>query len=177
MTQLAHVTLDRLCALFQGEAMDASYGEDISIRAHMLHCAELAQADGLPQTLIAAALLHDIGWTMPGQHEAAAADWLEPLFGPAVTEPIRLHVAAKRFLVASDPAYLGRLSGESLRTLKLQGGPMSGLEMDEFMRLPGHAEALMLRRIDDLGKPTHAPTSRFEDYSALLAALADPPPV
>lgn len=165
-------TLDRLRALFESAAMDANYGEAISIRSHMLQCAELAQSQGLGPVLVAAALLHDIGWTMPGRHEAAAADWLEPLFGPAVTGPIRLHVEAKRFLVASDSDYFRHLSDESRRTLEIQGGPMSAREMVAFATLPGHAAAVALRRLDDLAKAPQGGGSRFADYQPMLVRLA-----
>lgn len=103
------------------------YGETISVRDHLLQSAELAARLDLPAPLIAAALLHDIGWAMasPHSHETAAADWLEPLFGPGVSEPVRWHVAAKRYLVARDHGYLTKLSPESSRTLVVQGGPMS----------------------------------------------------
>src|SRR6202008_4600594 len=116
----AMIALAQLHALFEGEAMALPYGEDISIRAHMLQCAALARARGLAEPLVAAALLHDIGWALPGgdhAHEHLAADLLESLFGPEVTEPIRLHVAAKRYLVMARPGYGDKLSAMSRDTL------------------------------------------------------------
>ena len=89
--------LASLQSLFESQAMAESYGEEISIRAHMLQCAELALAQNLGDALVAAALLHNIGWGLIGitgkagadSHEHAAADLLQPLFGPAVAEPAR----------------------------------------------------------------------------------------
>lgn len=71
-------------------------------------------------------LVHDVGHLRretDARHGPAGAQWLGQWFGPAVTEPVRLHVAAKRYLFATEPGYLGLLSAESVRTLALQGGP------------------------------------------------------
>ena len=156
--------------------MGEPYGEAISIRDHMLQSAELAVEQGLSEALVAAALLHDIGWApalakgdLP--HEAAAAEFLLPIVGRAVAEPVRLHVAAKRYLVAREPAYIARLSDESLRTLARQGGPMDAGESRAFEMLAGFADALRLRRIDEAAKRLDPPASRFEDYLAILHRL------
>ena len=156
--------------------MARSYGEDISIRDHMLHCAEHAVAQKLDASLIAAALLHDIGWAPelnPAQdpHDTAAAAYLAPLFGPKVSEPVRLHVAAKRYLVTREPTYAALLSPESRRTLARQGGPMDATECAGFEAMPGAPAALALRRLDDAGKEAEPPASRFADYIGLLKTL------
>lgn len=70
------------------------------------------------------------------RHGARGASWLSAWFGPAVTEPVRLHVAAKRYLCAVEPSYFATLSDVSVRTLSLQGGPMSAAEASSFERLP-----------------------------------------
>jgi predicted HD phosphohydrolase len=166
--------LARLATLFESEAMADPYGEDISIRAHMLQCAELAQAQGLDDTLVAAALLHDIGWGMEAKaagHQHAAADLLLPLFGPAVAEPVRQHVAAKRYLVATRPDYAARLSDCSRETLALQGGPFTPGECSAFEGLVCFRAAVALRYLDDAGKALHQPKSRFGDYMPLLRRL------
>ncbi len=168
--------LAHLAALFASEALGEPYGEVISIRDHMLQAAELALVQALPASLVAAALLHDIGWApalakhgLP--HETAAADHLAPLFGRAVAEPVRLHVAAKRYLVAHEPGYSARLSAESLRTLAQQGGPMARDEARAFALLPGFDDALRLRRIDEDAKRPGPPASRFDDYLPALRRL------
>ena len=111
-----------------------------------------------------ASWLHDLGhlWvnspgtpTLRGEddlHEVVAADLLVPVFGQAVAEPVRLHVQAKRYLVASNPAYAAKLSQDSARSLRLQGGPMSPQECAGFESKPYFKDALKLRVWDDLGK-------------------------
>jgi len=165
-------TLESLKQLFESDAMAQPYGEAISIRDHMLQCAELAHERALAPHLVAAALLHDIGWALAEPHETEGAAWLAMLFGPAVTEPIRWHVAAKRYLVVRDEGYLARLSGASVNTLARQGGPMSLSECAGFEALACHDDALALRLVDDTGKELRRPRSRFDDYRELLASLA-----
>lgn len=168
--------LARLRALFEGEAMALPYGEDISICVHMLQCAELARARGLAEPLVAAALLHDIGWALPGgeeAHEHLAADLLQPLFGPEVTEPIRLHVAAKRYLITARPGYGDMLSAMSRHTLARQGGAFSPDECLAFKALPYAQAAITLRLLDDAGKEARTPESDFADYLGLLNNLMD----
>ena len=176
----ACAALAMLADLFDSPAMGEAYGEDISIRAHMLQCAELAVARGLGEEIAAAALLHDIGWGMGGwglegwgddRHEHIAADLLEPLLGAAVAMPVRLHVAAKRYLVTTEPDYAARLSTASRGTLARQGGRMSARECAAFATEPHFASAIALRHIDDAGKDLRAPTTSFADYAPLLLRL------
>lgn len=162
-------------ALFVSPAMDDGYGERISIREHMLQGGELAARRGLGIALAAAALLHDIGWGPHAEgaaHESYAADFLEPRLGRAVSEPIRLHVAAKRYLVAREPAYADRLSSASIDTLARQGGPFTPAEADAFAALPEAEPALALWRIDDDAKLTGVVVRPFSDYRAMLTHLA-----
>jgi predicted HD phosphohydrolase len=163
--------LDRLEALFESEVLSQSYGEDISIRDHMLQSAEGAVRRRRGDALIAAALLHDIGWGMEGPHEAAAADLLAPLLGERVAGLIRHHVDAKRYLVATRPDYVGRLSAESVQTLKQQGGPMTPDECRAFEALPDFELCLELRYLDEGSKELAAPVSRFGDYRGVLKAM------
>lgn len=162
----------QLGALFASDAMSQRYGEEMSIRDHMLQCAELAVARGLGEAMVAAALLHDIGWALDtGAHERVAADLLAPLFGAAVAEPIRHHVAAKRYLVGTRPDYHGLLSEASRHTLERQGGPMSAAECASFAAMPACAAALELRSLDDAGKSPRGATTRFAHYAPLLRRL------
>ena len=140
------------------------YGERVTQLDHALQCAELARRDGVPKTLIAAALLHDYGHLienrghmaerdgLDGEHEALGALALSEWFGPEVTQPIALHVAAKRWLCAREPGYFEALSPASQLSLKLQGGPFAPADADEFLTRPYAAEAIALRRWDDFGK-------------------------
>jgi len=141
-----------------------SYGEDISQLAHVVQCGQLAIEAGEGDAMVVAALLHDIGQfiddagnaaetlAIDARHEELGADWLMRWFGAEVTEPVRLHVAAKRYLCASQPGYAEALSGASKLSLSLQGGPMNPAEVAEFEAHPWFAEAVRLRHYDDGGK-------------------------
>jgi gamma-butyrobetaine dioxygenase len=128
--------LDRLLDLYRSDSADTRYDESVTEREHALQAAALAEARGADDALIAAALLHDVGHLVlrdqrpPGEvlvvdhrHEEAGAAALASLFGPEVAEPVRLHVAAKRYLCAVEPGYLELLSPASTRSLAVQGGP------------------------------------------------------
>jgi gamma-butyrobetaine dioxygenase len=163
--------LDALEARFESDVLSQTYGEDISIRDHMLQSAEGAVARRMGANLVAAALLHDIGWGMPGPHEATAATMLKRLMGEGVASLIRHHVDAKRYLVAARPDYAARLSAASVATLKQQGGPMTPDDCRAFEALPDFELCLALRYLDEGGKAMSPPVSRFADYRPLLTAL------
>lgn len=156
------------------------YGEEgVSALAHALQCAQLAEWAHADSSLVAAALLHDLGQLMDGgpqdalhddQHELRALPLLAGGFGPGVLEPIRLHVQAKRYLVATDPRYEAALSPASQRSLVRQGGRMRPEEQLVFMARPHAAAALQLRRWDDLAK---IPAKRTPPLAYYLALLRD----
>jgi gamma-butyrobetaine dioxygenase len=181
--------VDSLFALFERRGADAYSGEPVTQEAHALQAAALAEAEGAPAALVAAALLHDVGHLIHDaeedlvargidvRHEAIAAAYLARLFGPAVVEPVRLHVAAKRYLCAVDPTYRATLSEASQRSLAIQGGAFDGPAAAAFAALPHAAGAVALRRWDDLAKIPGAPTRRLSEYRDLVArVLADHPP-
>lgn len=159
------------------------YGEDVTQLEHALQTAHHAKGDGAPPELVAAALLHDVGHMMQKagenaadhgidtRHEHISAGYLVRAFGPEVTEPIRLHVAAKRYRVAVDPAYVERLSKASLQSLALQGGPMSPDEIEAFLAEPAAQDALRLRAYDEAGKAPDVEVAGFETYHDLLHEL------
>ncbi|WP_206244915.1 TauD/TfdA family dioxygenase [Novosphingobium terrae] len=169
---LAGQAVARVEELFLAPVMAGTYGEAITIRDHMLQAAEIAARQGLGEEAVAAALLHDIGWTMAAPHETSGADWLEPMFGAGVAGPVRHHVAAKRYLVARQPAYRDRLSEASIATLQQQGGPMDEEECAAFEAMQGHDIALAVRHADDAGKETPPPQTSWADYTPLLHRLA-----
>src|SRR5262249_2286700 len=110
------------------------------------------------------------------RHEALAARWLARWFGESVVEPIRLHVAAKRYLCTVQPGYLDQLSEPSLLSLGLQGGPMTVEEVERFEDSPFHGAAVLLRRWDDAAKTPAAVVARLDAYIPILeAALAASP--
>lgn len=172
--------VDQIAALFAREGAEAYLGEPVSIAEHMLQTAFEAELAAAPADLIAAALLHDVGHLVHGMahdaaehgidtvHEEAGARWLTRAFGPEVTEPIRLHVAAKRYLCAVDTAYLALLSPASVHSLMLQGGAFTAGEADAYRALPHAAEALRVRRWDDVGKVAGWTTPAFDHYVDLL---------
>ncbi|MEU1618340.1 TauD/TfdA family dioxygenase [Streptomyces sp. NPDC005722] len=177
-------TLDPLAELFAG-AVSAEYlGEPVTMAQHMLQAGALAEAAGAPPHLVAAALLHDLGHVrgdvvtghdlMSGsdnRHSHTGADLLGRWFGPEVTEPVRLHVAAKRYLCAVEPGYHDRLSEASKYTLEVQGGVMTPRQAAEFAGLPGAADAVAVRRWDEEAKDPDAVTPPFEHFVPLLASL------
>jgi phosphonate degradation associated HDIG domain protein len=161
-----------------------SYGEGVSIREHSLQAALMAEQEEAGAALIVAALLHDIGHLLhelpediadqgiDAQHESIASAWLSQHFPPAVSEPVRLHVAAKRYLCAVETGYFESLSPASVQSLALQGGPMAPPEAERFAREPFGPAALRLRRWDDLAKLVGLKTPDFAYYRpALEAAL------
>jgi gamma-butyrobetaine dioxygenase len=105
------------------------------------------------------------------RHGEAGAAWLAPWFPPAVTEPVRLHVAAKRYLCAVEPDYFGRLSEASVYTLSVQGGPMTGGEARAFESQPYAADAVAVRRWDDLAKDPAVTAPAFGTFRPLLTSL------
>ena len=174
----------RLEELFAAQGASEYLGEAVTQAAHMLQAARLAEQEEAGDALIAAALLHDVGHftgavsghaLMAGtdnRHSDTGADWLAQWFGPEVTEPVRLHVAAKRYLCAIDPGYADTLSPASVYTLSVQGGPMSQAECERFAASPFADDACRLRRWDDAAKDPDAATPPFSRYRPLLARLA-----
>lgn len=181
--------LARIEALFADRGSAEYHGEAVTQLEHALQAAALAAADRRPSAVVVAALLHDIGHLLHGHGEHAAAvgvdDRHEELgvrllakaFGPDVTEPVRLHVAAKRYLCAARPGYLTQLSPASVTSLGLQGGPMSDAERTAFEASPHFAAAVAVREYDDRAKIPGLPTpplGRFwPDLNAALRANDD----
>ena len=141
------------------ETREVSYGERVTMLDHVLQAAALAEADNAGDEMVLACLLHDLGhalgragdWGLP-DHAEVGARALQPLLPAAVVEPIRDHVKAKRYLVATDPAYHDRLSHASKMSLIQQDGALSPEAAESFATSPFAAEALKLRNYDDAGK-------------------------
>jgi phosphonate degradation associated HDIG domain protein len=176
--------LDELVALYASPAARRMYDEEVTELEHALQTAALAQAEGAPDHLVAAALLHDVGHLVSDDnvaldeelatdfhHERVGARYLTRWFGPEVTAPVALHVAAKRYLCAVEPGYLDDLSPSSTRSLALQGGPMSSAEVEAFERLPHHEAATLVRRWDDRAKVAGLAVAGLDAYRSLLARL------
>jgi gamma-butyrobetaine dioxygenase len=170
--------------IFAASVGEEYLGEDVKLVEHMLQCADIAQSVAAPDYLIVAALLHDIGHLLVDDaagahdsgvdrhHDAVGAKWLEARFPATVSEPVRLHVAAKRYLVTTNHDYLSKLSHASVQTLYMQGGPLNQDEVIEFISREGAEDAVRVRLWDDLAKVRDRPTSELKDFKAAIDALA-----
>jgi [1-hydroxy-2-(trimethylamino)ethyl]phosphonate dioxygenase len=175
---------EEVFAIFKKRGDISYFGECVSMTDHALQAAYFAGAEGAAPCLVVAALLHDIGhlieevpadiadWTSDACHETVGARWIAQRFSPEVSEPVRLHVPAKRYLCATDAHYLAKLSAASMVTLKLQGGPMSAREIAHFETEPFHKEAVRVRRWDDRGKIEGQSVPGLAAYQAMMDELA-----
>lgn len=161
------------------------FGEAVTQLEHALQTAALAEQSGAPHALVAAALLHDLGHLLHGMdedvasrgidahHEDVAGQWLSSHFGPAITEPIRLHVAAKRYLCTVDAGYAAALSEASRESLVLQGGVMSPVDLAAFEQMPWAPDATALRRWDDAAKVPGLCVPVLETYRRRIEGLVE----
>jgi len=169
--------------LFRERGSSEYGGEAGNQEEHALQAAACALAEGAAESLVAASLLHDIGHMLhdlpddapdegiDDHHENSGARFVAEHFGPEVAEPVRLHVAAKRYLTAVEPDYMAKLSEPSITSLMLQGGPMSATEQEEFRQNPHWEAAVRLRRYDELAKVPGATTPSVDDFAPLLERL------
>jgi len=160
-------------------------GENVTQLEHALQSAQRAEGENAADTLVTAALLHDLGHLLnlqgetptargiDDQHQYFAIPFLRPLFPPAVIEAIRLHVDAKRALCALDPDYYEALSEDSKRSLTLQGGIFSRSQADAFMAKPFAADAVRVRRWDDAAKIPGHNTPTLSHFLAIAARCAN----
>jgi phosphonate degradation associated HDIG domain protein len=175
--------IERIFTLFRERGNGAYFGEAVTETEHALQCAHLAEQSGAAPALMAAALLHDVGHLLhglpedvaergiDGRHEEGGAAWLGRHFGPAVVGPVRLHVAAKRYLCAVEPTYHAGLSEASQRSLRLQGGPMSPEEVACFEQEPSFRAAVAVRRWDDGAKVPDLIVPGLDHYRPCLEAV------
>lgn len=184
--QITHDTIVPVLAdMFENQGEGEYAGEAVTIAQHMLQGAHLATQSGADEKIIAAALLHDVGHftsdlgmygpedTIDNHHDDAGAAFLEPFFPAVVVECVRLHVAAKRYLCATDANYFSKLSPASVHTLELQGGPMSEDETAAFEKNPWHKEAVQVRRWDEAGKDPNMVVPSFAAYTDLLHRVVE----
>lgn len=180
-----HPCLAEIQRLFDSRGTQI-YGDSVNQTLHALQCATLAEKEQADASLVVASWLHDIGHMQhrdaaaavaqgsDDMHHALGAKFLSRWFGPEVSEPVRLHVQAKRYLCATEPSYLERLSPLSRQTLFIQGGPMTTQEALSFEKIRFHAEALRVRRWDDMGKQPNMVTKSHSHFLAVAASFLVP---
>ena len=161
----------------------------VTLLAHSLQTAALAAA-AFPEDdeLIVAALLHDCGWALPkpsesglltsnkdedavfiARHDAVGSAFLRSIgFSERTCRLVAGHVAAKRYLVTTEPEYAAKLSAGSRWTLVHQGGVMSSAEVACFEASPDASKCLQLRRWDEQAKVPGAVVPGWETHLARI---------
>ncbi len=174
-----------LADIFERRGGEEYLGEPVTMAEHMLQGATIAEKNGQSEEIIVAALLHDIGHftsefgtyspddTEDRFHEEAGAEVLELFFPSIVTDCVRYHVAAKRYLCATRPEYFGRLSEASVHSLNLQGGPMSESEIAAFEQNPNLEKIIAVRYLDDAGKYADMKTPDFAHFAPMVQRIVD----
>lgn len=187
----AELVREEIRHIYLGNAQRPYGLYDINQLQHALQSAALAEEQGFSSAFVVACLLHDVGHMIhhlgeaPAEsgiddfHEVLGARWVAQRFPLSVSEPIHLHVTAKRYLCSAEPGYLESLSKDSVKSLELQGGLMGSLAQQSFLRKPFAEDAIALRRIDELAKDKDAVTDGLDSYldrhlvDALNASIKD----
>ena len=177
--------VDFIGSIFERRGGEEYLGEPVTMGQHMLQGATLAEQNEELDEIVVGALLHDIGHftsefgtfsmddTEDRYHENAGAAVLEKFFPRVITDCCRYHVAAKRYLCATDPLYFNKLSDASVHSLNLQGGPMSETEVKEFERNPNLKKILTVRLYDDAGKIPDMDTPSFWHFAPLVQKMVE----
>lgn len=174
-----------LADIFERRGGEEYLGEPVTMAQHMLQGATMAEQQGLDEEIIVATLLHDIGHftsefgtyhpndTEDRHHEDAGAEVLGTFFPTVVTDCVRYHVAAKRYLCATRPEYFKRLSAASVHTLELQGGPMTANEVAAFEANPNLSQIIQVRYLDEAGKRPDMETPEFSHFAPMVQRVVD----
>jgi len=174
-----------LGGIFDRRGDEEYLGEPVTMAEHMLQGATIAEQNGQDEIIIVSALLHDIGHftsefgtfsmedTEDRFHEEAGAKVLEEFFPSVVTDCVRYHVAAKRYLCTAKPEYFKRLSEASVHSLNLQGGPMDADEVAEFEKNPNLKEIIAVRYLDEAGKRADMDTPDFWHFAPMVQRIVD----
>ena len=188
-TNFAELTQHNIVAflqnIFERRGDEEYLGEPVTMAQHMLQGATLAEQKGLDERIVVATLLHDVGHftsefgmftiedTHDRFHEVAGAQVLEPFFPSIVTDCVRHHVAAKRYLCATNSEYFENLSSASVHSLSLQGGPMNNEEVSNFEQLPNLTDIVAVRFLDDAGKNANMKTPPFDYFMPMIQRVVD----
>jgi predicted HD phosphohydrolase len=178
-TSARNLSVEEIMAvLASGSGRALGPGLPVSLLDHALQTAALLERD-VPgdAELVAAGLVHDIGHLLPGgsdeTHAEDAAGAVRHALGERVAGIVALHVAAKRYLVATEAAYGGVLSRDSVVSLGAQGGAMSDAEVAAFANLRWADDAVTLRRADDSGKAEGLAVEDLAHWVPLLHQLSE----
>jgi len=175
------LTLEDIELLFSRHGSAQYSGEPVTQLEHALQTAHLAEQSDASDELVTACLLHDLGHLLNEQgdtptlrgiddtHQYYALPFLRGLFPPAVLDPIKLHVDAKRYLCRASEGYWAKLSADSKRSLELQGGTFAPAEAATFLGQPGAHDAVLLRQWDDLAKQQDLHTPSLAHFMARAA--------
>jgi [1-hydroxy-2-(trimethylamino)ethyl]phosphonate dioxygenase len=167
--------IDNVISLLQSKGSMPCAGGKLSQLDHALQAAHLAQLENAPPNLVVAALLHDVGHLLSDgsnpEHAEVGHDWLAQNFPAEVSEPVRLHVDAKRYLCATDRKYLDQLSPSSVQSLRVQGGPMTDTELDAFEEHSHYDSAVKLRKWDDRARKENLAVPPLDAYRETIAKL------
>lgn len=196
----AHQKAAHLIALLNDKGRGDYIGEPISQLAHALQAAAQARSAGADDETVVAALLHDIGQYLPpdevralahevqtmssshddgssegvgrvGHERIGAAYLLKYGFSAKVAALVESHVAAKRYLCATEPGYQAALSAASQTSLRFQGGPMGGVDLERWAANPWCAEMCRLRKWDDGAKVVGLEVPPAEAYQGIMERL------
>jgi len=164
--------------LATGAARALRAGTTVSQLDHALQTAALLRHEHPDDPELAAAgLVHDIGHLLPGvddrAHADAGASLVRAALGERVAGLVALHVVAKRFLLATEPAYGGVLAPDSVASLVAQGGPLPAGAVAAFEGLPLATAATALRRADDAGKTERLEVRDLGSWVPLLRGLSE----
>ncbi len=180
MTADPAATADRVIDFLSTAGQAEYHGERVSQLEHALQAANNASQNGGTEQEIIAALLHDLGhiWPVEGRqitsvgvvaHDRIGAEALRELgFSDDVADIVSGHVAAKRYLVATDRDYSARLSDVSVESLRRQGGPMSVEEIEDFTSSPNWRSMVRIRTWEDLAKTPGVDVPGLEAYRQML---------
>lgn len=183
---LSHETIvEFIGSIFDRRGGEEYLGEPVNMGQHMLQGATIAEQNGQPEEIIVGALLHDIGHftsefgtftmndTEDRHHEDAGAEVLERFFPSVITDCVRYHVAAKRYLCTTRPEYYRRLSDASIHSLNLQGGLMTDAEVAEFEKNPNLKQIIAVRYLDDAGKRPDMETPDYWHFAPMVQRMVD----
>ena len=156
-------------------------GEKVTMSEHMIQTAMIAEKAKCNDDLVCSCLLHDYGHfilenpdelvkeNLDGKHEEIGYEFLKKIFKKEITEPIKYHVLAKRYL-AKDKQYFDLLSEASKTSLRLQGGVLNDEECIKFEAQRYFKSTILLRKFDEAAKKTNVKMKSIHDYQKLLTS-------